>query len=148
MVSPEINYRLSALTATATVSTALVKKLIEASVTSSELIYGEFHSSEELAGIVCVGCGAAFLIGNAVVGCIYEKLSRTHDSDYRENSERNENSRAVSAGNERLAYTAENALGKIIVLAAGARTAALKHLIAENYRLNRLYDSGGIVSSP
>ena len=114
---------------------------------ASESRHRERYGSEEIAGVV-VCRTATLLIGNAVIGSLHKKLSRSHYSDHRENTEGNIYSRAGSSGTK---LTAENTvyhIGHLTAIASAstaATTATILDLGSENNRLYRFYDGSRVV---
>ena len=97
---------------------------------TSELWGWEWHWSEEGARIFALGCGNAFLIGNAVIRRLNDDLRRMNYSYNGENSNVNCNLRSLVAYNDRLAEELLNTLRNIneICACACARTGAIGDL--------------------
>ena len=105
---------------------------------ASELCNRERHSSEKCAGGIGIINRRTLLIGNAVIGCAYEKLCGTHHPNYREDTEGCVNLRALAVGDDIFAEDLDYRLGNINVFGAGALagTVTVNDLGVENNRVN------------
>ena len=102
------------------------------------------HCSEQVAGVLVGFSGIAFLIGNAVIGGLYEELCRSFYPYDREKTEGDVKSRTV-VGKRELAVDAAPDTFRDLIAITGI--AALLYLISENDRLNRLnYCNRSVVS--
>ena len=123
---------LSIITASAATATVSVsgRKLTYRGICSSELGGGECHSSEHSAGILSGLGRRAFLIGNAVIRRLNEKLSRTLDSDDREDTERDVELVTVVGCIEVACEAITNYVGNVAAIAKAAGGAGTR---AVNY---------------
>ena len=129
--------------ATATVSTGIGRCGIRALRLKS--CHGERHIPEKVAGaFVCVG-KRAFLIGYAVIGCLYKKKGGTYKSDYREYADRN-NETCTSAfpflHNEAIVKAISYNLGKVTACTAYGTASTFRNASAKYYRLYGINNCG------
>ena len=114
-----------------------------AGATTVKAINGERHCSEQLAGIGVSGCGVTFLIWNAIVGCLNEKLCISLYSHGRKDTEGYENTYTVFVA----AYLTVNTSSDIVGNFTTATAAALLDLCAEHDRLNNLNNCFGLADA-
>ena len=98
------------------------------------------HITECSAGVIVIR-GNAFLFGDTIFCCINNILCCSYESYYRENTQGNGNISSLGI-TEGSIYRCGNSGGDIV--AATATTAmlfGLTNLCAENYGVNRFYDS-------
>ena len=107
-----------------------------AGASSVKAVYGERHCAEKLAGIGVGCCRMTLLVGNAIVGCLNEKLGVSLYSDGGKDTEGNIYPNTVLGTANLTLYTASDIIGNV----AAASTQALLYLCAKHYRLNHLND--------
>ena len=90
----------------------------------AKFTHGERHTAEHSAGIVIARLDA-FLIGNAILGCLNEILGGTNDANDRENAERNGEITAHVTIHKRTTHTPCYLIGD---LAAATATTAIRFL--------------------
>ena len=108
--------------------------------------HGECDRAEQTAGVVVVSSGGAFLIGNAVIRSLNEKLRRSYDPYYRKDTKGHVYSRTVIGCAKLAVKEAVDHVGKLVTLASASASAhAFLDLSTENDGLNSLYNRGRIV---
>ena len=107
-----------------------------------KLICRESYCSEECAGVIVIGCICTFLIRYTVIGRLNKKLGVALNSDYREETEGDEESRTCGICYKLVTQAITYSLGEIGILCATARTGtvAIRYSCAENNRLYSLYN--------